>query len=672
MKPLLTALLFGAALAGLGQGLVAGVAAAEIPSTREWAAKTVPLEVFGQFPTLSAPRISPNGKVIAAKVRSGNVQVLALLPVGVPGARPEVIARDDDFAKASQGEKQIYGYRWIDDDNLLVFIASREQYDGDWYDDQRIVAYNRVSRKATPLGWEHAVFSAGDVLWMSEPGSATPRILLQRHSDAYNFELIPKPEVVEVNVLTGGYNVVVKPNPLVDDWTADGDGIVRLGSGIDRDTGKVRILYRRGGDSNFKTIVRDRMDMHNDVVAPSIFLRGSDKAYALSNQDGYRALYEYDLATMGLGRKVFGVDGYDVGSAARTPDSTALQSVSWVDQRPRTKYFDPRLNEILGVLEETFGKGNVDIESADRKREKIVFTYSQLGQAPTVFMFDATSGGMTRIAYYNDTLKDSKLNPVSVIRYPASDGKKIEAVLTMPRHRAGEKKLPLIVLPHGGPWARDAADWDPFLWAQALAEQGYVVIQPNYRGSTGYGREWGKASDGNWGERMQDDLNDAIPYLASQGIADPKRVCMMGWSYGGYAASRAAQRDGSKYRCTISGAGVHDLPAMVAYDKDYLGAYSAKIALGAAGPNLEAISPSHHAGDYSSPILILHGDKDQRVPVGQSRTLVKRLKSAGKVEGRDFVYVELPRETHNLLLEQSRLRVLQEVKKFLDRYNPAT
>lgn len=145
---------------------------------------------------------------------------------------------------------------------------------------------------------------------------------------------------------------------------------------------------------------------------------------------------------------------------------------------------------------------------------------------------------------------------------------------------------------------------------------------------------------------------------------------MMGWSYGGYAASRAAQRDGSKYRCAISGAGVHDLPAMVTYDKDYLGEYGAKTGLGAAG-KLEAVSPGLHPKDYSTPILIIHGEHDQRVPVSQSRNLVSRLRSAGKVEGRDFEYVEIPRETHNLLLESSRLKVLEAVKAFLDKHNPA-
>jgi dipeptidyl aminopeptidase/acylaminoacyl peptidase len=144
----------------------------------------------------------------------------------------------------------------------------------------------------------------------------------------------------------------------------------------------------------------------------------------------------------------------------------------------------------------------------------------------------------------------------------------------------------------------------------------------------------------------------------------------MGWSYGGYAASRAAQRDGKHYRCAVSGAGVHDLPTMVAYDKNYLGRYGSQY-LGSASSRLGEVSPSRFASQFSIPILIVHGAKDARVPVAQSRGLVERLKAAGKVEGRDFVYLEQPTNTHNLPLEEHRTEFMEAVRKFLAQHNPA-
>lgn len=664
MKRLLTALLFGAAIAGLAQAQ--GPAASGTAGAQQQAG-VVPLETFAEFPAIQAPKISPGGKVIAAKIRFQGGQALAILPIGA-GAKPEIIARDGAFDEA--GDFVMQSWRWADDDNLVIELTSRQFFFNQWIDASRLIAYNRSSRKTTPLAWRGAKFSASRILWMSREGP--PTILLERTPESESYERLGLPEVVKVDVLTGKVtDIVQRPSPSIHNWYADGKGVVRLGTGYDRGSGKLTAMYRSDAGGNLETIFSARYDRFEGAPLPEIFLNEPDKALAVSRHEGLWAVYELDLKTLAIGKKVFGITGYDIAdvSAGRTGDR--MEAVVAVERRPTAYYFDPRLKEIQQMLEETFGKGNAFIVSTDRAREMIVARVAPSGAPGAFYVYDTRTGGMGRLGWVNATIEDRQLNPVKTVRYRASDGKEIEAVLTMPRHRAGEKSLPLIVLPHGGPWARDDESWEYVPWAQPLAELGYVVIQPNFRGSSGYGKEWEKAADGNWGERMQDDLNDAVTHLAAQGIADPKRVCMMGWSYGGYAASRAAQRDGSKYRCAISGAGVHDLPAMVEYDKDYLGTYAAKTALGAAG-KLRAVSPGLFPKQYSAPILIIHGEKDRRVPVRQSRDLVGRLKAAGKVEGRDFVYVELPRETHDLLLESSRLRVLREAKAFLDRHNPAS
>jgi len=659
MRKLFSALL----LAGVALAMPNGAAQAA-PAAAAQVQGTLPIEIFSYFPAIQDPDISTGGHVIAAKVRFRGQQALALLPL-TEGAKPEIIAQDGQFD--AKDNLVIRRWTWIDDDNLLITLSSHFNWNGQWIDPRRVVAYNRTTRKLTPLGFKQDLLDGGKILWMSKSGR--PTILLERTPLNQNTELFNIPEVVKVDVLTGREDIVQPQNAVVDGWSADEKGVVRIGSRYNPESGRLTAIYRAPGSSNFKTVVDEKADMSKVVPLPRIYL-ANGQALTLSRSDGFTSVFEMDPATMKLGRKIFGVPGYDVEDITPTLSGDALESVSITEDRAKLYYMDPRLKEIQQVLEETFGKGNVFIASTDQARERVVAQVASPGAPGAFYVFDTKTGSVGRLGWVNEAIKDAAVNPVSTIRYRTGDGKEIEAVLTMPRHRIGQKNLPLIVLPHGGPWGRDSVDWEYVPWAQPLAELGYVVIQPNFRGSTGYGRDWQKAADGNWGERMQDDLNDAVSYLASQGIVDAKRVCMMGWSYGGYAASRAAQRDGSKYRCAISGAGPHDLPAMVAFDNNYLGAYASKHALGSAG-KLQQVSPGLHAADFSTPILIIHGEKDQRVPVAQSRTLVQRLKSAGKVEGRDFEYVELPRETHNLLLESSRLKVLESVKAFLDKHNPA-
>ncbi|MDB5678661.1 alpha/beta fold hydrolase [Sphingomonas bacterium] len=662
------------ALAGATLLATAGGGEAEQPAASDWASKPVPIEIFAQFPMISQPRLSPDGKWVATRIRANGGQMLAIVPVHPADGKTVIVARNEEAATNKQGARQIVGYHWADSDHLVIAFSSRDNFYGDWFDNIRYAAYNSATKTIVPMGWDVA-FGPTRELWSSVSGR--PHMLLQRvpydprYARTSDTEMIRNPEVIDIDLDTGKYVKVKAQNSGVTSWTADSDGVVRLGTSGDADTGRVQVFYRPSADKLVKKIYDGIPDRYADISMPSLFLSGGTKAYAFGRQDGYRALFEYDLTTMKLGKKVFGTPGYDVDDAALTSDRSALLGVVYTSDRTHWAYFDARMKEIQQVLEESYGKGNVLIATADAARETILFRVAKPGQAEAWYVFDTKSGGIGHFAYGNETLKNAMLNPVSAVRYPASDGKSIEAILTMPRHRAGENNLPLVVLPHGGPWARDDMDWDAYGWAQSLAELGYVVIQPNYRGSTGYGSDWEKASEKAWGYRMQDDLNDAIPWLAGQGIVDPKRVCMFGWSYGGYAASRAAERDGDKYRCAISGAGVHDLPAMMRYDKGYLGRYGAKMGMGTASGDLVDASPGLHPEKYTIPILIVQGAKDVRVPPSQARDLVARFKRVGKVEGKDFFYLEQPLNTHNLLREADRVQLMQEVTKFLTRFNPA-
>ena len=225
--------------------------------------------------------------------------------------------------------------------------------------------------------------------------------------------------------------------------------------------------------------------------------------------------------------------------------------------------------------------------------------------------------------------------------------------------------LAAVVMPHGGPFARDSEEWD--WWAQFMAERGYAVVQPNFRGSSGYGKAFGEKGEGQWGLAMQDDVNDALAELVKLGIADPKRAAIVGASYGGYAAMRAAQRDGALYRCAVSFAGVSDLPALLRYDRAFLNSGRSSDWLKKQAPDLKSVSPINFPENFSTPILLVHGKLDQSVPVKQSRELAEKLKKAGK----KHKYVEQPKGDHHFSREEDRLTFLREMEAFLAAHNPA-
>jgi dipeptidyl aminopeptidase/acylaminoacyl peptidase len=613
------------------------------------------IESFAAPPFMEGPQLSPNGEWIASRLSVEGKQVLAMTAVFDNKAKATMVGLDSE-------KIAVDGWHWVNDEWLLVYLSANDDVAGEKIRLSRVISIQRGTGKTIQLGWREAAQNAANVIWTAKDG--TPRIYLGIQASVYLGELF-YPEIKEFDVSTGKNKTVVKRRTPILDYYADATGNVRLGYGYDGEARRATLIYRAGDKGPFSVIERANLGKDEELDFPNMFLADASKALTIDDADGFDSVYEMELPSLTRGKKIFGLTGFDIDGLVSNADGNGLAGVSLTEDRPRVHWIDPGLAQTQADLDTAVGKGRANIVSWDRKRARLIVHVGGPDQAGAFYFYDRTSGGkMTLISYSDAKLKTRKLAPVSTIRYKARDGLDISAVLTLPQGRAA-KSLPLILLPHGGPHARDYEQWD---WInQYLAWRGYAVIQPNYRGSTGFGSKFLEAGEREWGLKMQDDLNDAVDRLVTQGIADPKRVCVLGGSYGGYAAMRAAQRDGGKFRCAISFAGVSDLAALARYDRSFLKGKEYGAHLKKQAPDYDSVSPLRHAAEFSAPILLIHGKADLRVPVKQSRDLAEKLKAGGKV----YRYVEQPLADHHFSRQADRLQFLQEVDAWLRQYNPA-
>lgn len=338
----------------------------------------------------------------------------------------------------------------------------------------------------------------------------------------------------------------------------------------------------------------------------------------------------------------------------------------------RYTFFDAKAQKSWNSVAKAFADDRVTLASWSRDRRKIVVKVDSMTEGPTYALIDLDAHRADFLGSIYKGVDAGTISPVRPIKYKAADGLEITGYLTLPKGR-GAKNLPLVVLPHRGPEGRDEPGFD--WWSQALASRGYAVLQPNFRGSEGFGWAFVKAGFGEWGRKMQTDLSDGVRDLAKQGIIDPKRVCVVGASYGGYAALAGATLDKGVYRCAVSVAGPSDLKKFLTTNlNSNNGEASASQRywlrfLGADGikdPDLATISPAKLADKVDIPILLIHGKDDTVVRYDQSQAMADALKKAGKPVN----FVTLDGEDHWLSRGATRLKMLTETVAFVERHNP--
>lgn len=607
--------------------------------------------VFAELPAVQRPALSPDGTRVAAKLAIAGQQYFAVM--GLDGENRKLVGA---------GDIDIEWWNWVNDAWLVIGISREVEFQGDKIRISRAVAVEAATGKLVMLNTHDTAQNGADVLWYAHDGSN--RVLLAAQTSIYTNEPGFWPKVDEVDLTNGRHRTVLEGREGVMDWYADGAGTIRMGVGTSLDGRQRRLLYRPNARESFHVIDRAK-GVHDGLLMPQLFLPDPGKALVtLDDDDGFSALWEYDLTTMQRGKKLFGVAGYDIDSPVIDTRTGTLLGVEVTEKYARTEWLDPAMAALQKKLSEQVKGARVQITSYSADRSVVIAHVGDASAPGAYFLYRASDDSMTPFSMNNQTLQLRRLHPVTTIQYKARDGLEMSAVLTTPRG-SSRKNLPLILMPHGGPEARDDESWD-FI-AQFLADRGYAVIQPNYRGSTGFGTAFLRKGDGEWGLKMQDDLNDAVKALADQGLADPKRVCVVGGSYGGYAALRAAQRDGALFRCAVSYAGVSDLQRMVSYDSQFLGGEAIKDFFKSKALDFKAVSPLFHAQDFSIPVLIVHGKKDRRVPFNQSKVMVDALKSAGKT----YEFVEQREADHFFSRADDRLTFLKAMEAFLAKYNPA-
>jgi len=300
----------------------------------------------------------------------------------------------------------------------------------------------------------------------------------------------------------------------------------------------------------------------------------------------------------------------------------------------------------------------------NRDRSRMLVVVDRPDAPGSVYYYNVQDGTMHKVADMNAAIGTHYLSPVKTVRYKARDGLEIEAILTLPKGLEA-RNLPIVMLPHGGPWGQDTLDYD--YWPQFIASRGYAVLQPNFRGSTGYGEDFERKGEGQLGFAMQDDITDGLRWAVSQGIADPARACIVGASYGGYAAMWGIAKNPDQYRCAISISGVANLRREVNDFGQSLTSGLSKDAWQRMTPDFAAVSPINAIDRIKTPLLLVHGKKDVTVDHSQSVSMFGRMQTAGK----NVEFVSLPEADHYFTREPDRIALLKAIEAFLAKHNPA-
>ena len=600
-------------------------------------APLIPMEDFFRNPEKASFNISPNGKHIAY-----------MKPWKT---RMNVFVMDMNTKKETRltsfEERGVYGYAWLTD--------------------------KRIGYIKDDGGNENMHFYAIDIDASNEI-DLTPfenvqaRIIDDLENDP-NYIIIGlnkrNPQIHDpyrINVNDGKMEMIAENPGNISGWMTDHDGKLRIA--ITSDGVNTSILHRASESDKFKSILTTDFKVS---VSPLFFTFDNKNLYVASNRGRDKSgIFKFDVNNAKEGELIFEHDEVDVSGLMYSRKRKVITGVSYTVAKSEMVFFDTWRENIQKKLEEKLPGYEVGITSFSKDETKaVVVSYSDKSRG-TYYYYDVEKNQLTELGEISPWLNENNMAEMKPIKYQSRDGLTIHGYLTLPKGSNG-KNLPVVVNPHGGPWARDT--WGYRSEIQFLANRGFAVFQMNFRGSTGYGREFWERSFKEWGKSMQDDITDGVNWLIDEGIADPKRIAIYGASYGGYATLAGLTFTPDLYACGVDYVGVSSLFTFMESIPPYWELYRTMLYEMVGHPEkdkdlLSSASPLLHIDKIKVPLFIAQGANDQRVKKSESDQIVEALQKAGV----DVPYMVKDNEGHGFYNEENQFDFYRAMEKFLNKH----
>ena len=591
---------------------------------------TVPVETWALRNMVSAVQVSPDGK-----------HLLIMKIEGREGENILEIYKTDDLSKPlkrlNSDPMEMISARWVTDKHIFGTAwkvvrksVKRPEQDVRSY---KTFSYNLEGNKfsevsgsfsivnSLPKEPNHVLISTGNAI---RGGSGVDPFQAFRPRAYYRF-----------NLETGGRSLVMKGNEKYPSAVFDNDGYPRFTSGFDGGSNEQVSYYRLPGDGKWKEFARYDLDEYKNlyrILGGFQGLTGTKHddptiGYVIDNRgEDKAALWEFDFKTGKFGKKIYSNPDADVigiqTSSMFWAGNTKMVAAIYPGAKFERHWFDMEEKALFESLEKKVPNSH-QIGIGSRSRDGKTMIVTNRGPKDPGSFWMVRNGKMFKLASRNPNIKSSQLSDVEFIKYPARDGKMIPAYVTKPK---GKGPHPLVVLPHGGPHVTEVIAYDE--WGQLLANAGYMVLQPQYRMSVGWGKDHFDSAYGQHGLAMQDDKDDGALYLVEKGWVDPDRIAMFGWSYGGYAALVATTRENNIYQCAIAGAAVAD-PEKVYMKRRNPGSPKA-LDDWSRRRGMIGINPIKEVTKANIPLLMIHGDVDSRVLYFNYKDYKKAMEKAGK------------------------------------------